>query len=161
MLLCCQPVDNTNTQNWFQIFFFISSVCYTVVDHFTNLEFSISNQFHSKWTEYDTTKSHMHWQISSHAIALLLSKIFGSNSNNKSNLRHGWWNDLFTLDMAVCPWIACPLSQEYNSPRFRGCDECASGIAILLNIDKGVPVAHRPTKKYAMYKHGTYTACQR
>ena len=106
----------------------------------------ISNQFHSKWTEYDTTKLHMRWQISSHAIALLLSKIFSSNSNNKSNLRHGWWNDLFTLDIAVCPWIACPLSQEYNSPRFRGCDECASGIAILLNIDKRVPVAHRPTK---------------
>ena len=37
--------------------------------------------------------------------------------------------------------------QEYNSPRFRRCDEeCAPGIVILLNIDKGVPVTHRPTK---------------
>ena len=32
-------------------------------------------------------------------------------------------------------------SQEYNSPRFCRCDEwCALGIAILLYIDKGVPV---------------------
>ena len=41
-------------------------------------------------------------------------------------------------------------SQEYNSPRFRLCDEwCAFGIAILLYIyiDKGVQVAHRPTKR--------------
>ena len=41
-------------------------------------------------------------------------------------------------------------SQEYNSPRFRLCDEWrAFGIAILLYmyIDKGVQVAHRPTKR--------------
>ena len=38
--------------------------------------------------------------------------------------------------------------QEYNSPRFCQCDEwCAFGVAILLYIDKGVPVAHRPTKR--------------
>ena len=40
------------------------------------------------------------------------------------------------------------MPQEYNSPRFRRCDECcAFGIATLLYIDKGVPVAHRPTKR--------------
>ena len=40
-------------------------------------------------------------------------------------------------------WISVvlPRAQEYNSPRFRRCDECcAFGIAILLYIDKGVPV---------------------
>ena len=38
--------------------------------------------------------------------------------------------------------------QEYNIARFRWCDEwCAFGIVILLYVDKGVPVAHRLTKR--------------
>ena len=44
-------------------------------------------------------------------------------------------------------WQICPRAgrgvceQEYNSPRFRRCDErCAFDIDILLYIDKGVPV---------------------
>ena len=85
-------------------------------------------------------------------------------------------------------WFWMSIPQEYNSPRFCRCDEwCAFGIAILLYIDKGVPVAHKPTKrstsrqyfnrsptsmtsflfcfktylnKYAIYKHDKYLVCQ-
>ena len=43
-------------------------------------------------------------------------------------------------------WLSGP--QEYDSPRFLRYDECcAFGIAVLLYIDKGVPVAHRTTKQ--------------
>ena len=55
---------------------------------------------------------------------------------------------------SVCEWAFSLLAiwylrpQEYNGPPFRRCDEwCAFGIAILLYIDKGVPVAHRPIKR--------------
>ena len=61
----------------------------------------------------------------------------------------GWW-----FETPSCPlWRHCnpgagARTQEYNSPRFRRCDEwCAFGIAILLYTTKGVPVAHRPTKR--------------
>ena len=71
-------------------------------------------------------------------------------------IQHKSWS---TVDVYLKPfyyWLSTclvSLPQEYNRPRFRQCDECcAFGIAILLYIDKGVPVAHRPTQ-------GTFTLC--